>query len=42
MAKIAIKSGKSTPFGGRFSIMEQFDSKLSYAKDSTIGMRCML
>ena len=29
MAKVAIKSEKLTPFGGIFSIMEQFDSKLS-------------
>ena len=29
MAKVAIKSEKLTPFGGFFSIMEQFDSKLS-------------
>ena len=27
MAKVAIKSEKLTPFGGIFSIMEQFDSK---------------
>lgn len=26
MAKILIKSAKLTPFGGIFSIMEQFDS----------------
>ena len=26
MAKVAIKSEKLTPFGGFFSIMEQFDS----------------
>ena len=29
MAKIQIKSEKVTPFGGIFSIMEQFDSTLS-------------
>ena len=29
MAKVAIKSEKLSPFGGFFSIMEQFDSKLS-------------
>ena len=29
MAKVAIKSEKLTPFGGIFSIMEQFDSMLS-------------
>ena len=40
MAKVAIKSEKLTPFGGIFSIMEQFDSKLSSVIDSTLGMRC--
>ena len=29
MAKIQIKSEKLTPFGGIFSIMEQFDSLLA-------------
>ena len=29
MAKVAIKSEKLTPFGGIFSIMEQFDSMIS-------------
>ena len=29
MAKVQIKSEKLTPFGGIFSIMEQFDSMLS-------------
>ena len=42
MAKVAIKSEKLTPFGGIFSIMEQFDSKLSSVIDSTLGMRCRL
>ena len=42
MAKVAIKSEKLTPFGGIFSIMEQFDSKLSSVIDSTLGMRCKL
>ena len=42
MAKVAIKSEKLTPFGGIFSIMEQFDSKLSSAIDSTLGLRCKL
>ena len=28
MAKIQIKSEKLTPFGGIFSIMEQFDSHI--------------
>ena len=42
MAKIQIKSEELTPFGGIFSIMEQFDSKLSSIIDSTLGMRCKL
>ena len=42
MAKIRIKSEKLTPFGGIFSIMEQFDSKLSSVIDSTLGLRCKL
>ena len=37
MAKVAIKSEKLTPFGGIFSIMEQFDSRLSSVIDSTLG-----
>ena len=40
MAKIQIKSEKFTPFGGIFSIMEQFDSTLSSVIDSTLGLRC--
>ena len=40
MAKIQIKSKKLTPFGGIFSIMEQFDSTLSSIIDSTLGLRC--
>ena len=40
MAKIQIKSEKLTPFGGIFSIMEQFDSILSSVIDSTLGLRC--
>ena len=40
MAKIKIKSEKLTPFGGIFSIMEQFDSTLSSVIDSTLGLRC--
>ena len=40
MAKIQIKSDKLTPFGGIFSIMEQFDSTLSSVIDSTLGQRC--
>ena len=39
MAKIAIKSEKLTPFGGKFSIMELFDSTLSSIIDSTLGLR---
>ena len=42
MAKVAIKSEKLSPFGGTFSIMEQFDSNLSSVIDSTLGMRCRL
>ena len=42
MAKIQIKSEKLSPFGGIFSIMEQFDSRLSSVIDSTLGMRCRL
>ena len=40
MAKIQIKSEKQTPFGGLFSIMEQFDSTLSSVIHSTLGLRC--
>ena len=40
MAKIQIRSEKLTPFGGIFSIMEQFDSILSSVIDSTLGLRC--
>ena len=40
MAKIQIKSEKLTPFGGIFSIMEQFDSTLSSVIDSTLSLRC--
>ena len=40
MAKIQIKSERFTPFGGIFSIMEQFDSTLSSVIDSTLGLRC--
>ena len=40
MVKIRIKSVKLTPFGGIFSIMEQFDSTLSSVIDSTLGLRC--
>ena len=39
-AKVQIKSEKLTPFGGIFSIMEQFDSTLLSVIDSTLGLRC--
>ena len=42
MVKVAIKPEKLSPFGGIFSIMELFDSKLSSVLDSTLGMRCKL
>ena len=38
MAKIAIKSEKLTPFGGIFSIMEQFDSMLSPIIDHQVAL----
>ena len=41
MAKIQIKSEKLTPFGGLFSIMEQFDSTLSSVIDSTLSLKCV-
>ena len=37
MAKIQIKSEKLTPFGGIFSIMEQFDALLAQTIDSQGG-----
>ena len=39
MAKVQIKSEKLTPFGGIFSIMEQF---LAQTIDSTLGLRCTM
>ena len=42
MAKIQIKSEKLTPFGGFFSIMEQFDALLAQTIDSSLGLRCTL
>ena len=36
MAKVQIKSEKLTPFGGIFSIMEQFDALLAQTIDSTL------
>ena len=38
MAKLQIKSEKLTPFGGFFSIMEQFDALLAQTIDSTLGL----
>ena len=40
MAKVQIKSEKLTPFGGIFSIMEQFYSMLSPIIDQTLGQGC--
>ena len=40
MAKVQIKTEKLTPFGGIFSIMEQFDSMLSPIIDQALGQRC--
>ena len=37
-----IKFEKHTPFGGIFSIMEQFDALLAQTIDSTLGLRCTL
>ena len=42
MAKIQIKSEKLIPFGGIFSIMEQFDPLLAQTIDSTLGLRCTM
>lgn len=42
MMKIQIKSERLTPFGGLFSIMEQFVSTLSSVIDSTLDLRCRL
>ena len=42
MAKIQIKSEKLSPFGGFFSIIEQFDALLAQTIDSTLGLRCTL
>ncbi len=39
MAKVLIKSERITPFGGIFSIMEQFDALLSGIIDLTLGLR---
>ena len=40
MTKVQIKSEELTPFGGIFSIMEQFDSTFVIVIDSTLGLRC--
>ena len=42
MAKIQIKSEKLTPFGGFFSIMEQFDALLAQTIDSSLELRCTM
>ena len=42
MAKIQIKSEQLTPFGGIFSIMEQFDALLAQTIDSSLGLRCTM
>ena len=42
LRKIQIKSEKLTPFGGIFSIMEQFDALLAQTIDSTLGLRCTM
>ena len=42
MAKLQIKSEKLTPFGGFFSIMEQFDALLAQTIDSTLGLICTM
>ena len=42
MAKLQIKSEKRTPFGGFFSIREQFDALLAQTIDSTLGLRCTM
>lgn len=40
MAKVSIKSGDYTAFGGIFQIMELFERKLSPVIDRTLGKRC--
>ena len=40
MANVPIKSEQVTPFGGIFSIMEQFYAFLSNVINSTLGIRC--
>ena len=38
MAKVQIKSEKLTPFGGIYSIMEQFEALLAQIIDSTLRL----
>ena len=42
MARVPIKSEKLTPFGGFFSIMEQFDALSAHTIDSISGLRCTI
>ena len=42
MANIQIKSEKITPFGGIFSIMDEFNRVLGEIVDSTLGLRSKL
>ena len=42
MAKVQIKSEELTPFGGFFSIMEQFDALLAQTIDASLGLRCTM
>ena len=42
VSKVQIKSEKLTPFGGILSVMEQFNSIIGSAIDSTLGLRCKL
>ena len=42
MAKVQIRPEQITPFGGIFSIMEQFDALLSKVIDSTLHEFCKL
>ena len=42
MAKIQLKYGKITAFGGLFPIMDEFNRVLSGIVNSTLGFRCKL
>ena len=42
MAKIQLKSGKITAFGGLFPIMDEFNRVLNGIVNSTLGFRCKL